>query len=519
MTDATYSFKIDWNNDGDFGDTGEDVTARVLGLRQSVGFRIGRDEARALSAISPSETSFELDNTSKDYSPDNGSSPLTGLVVPGRTVFIQATHLAVTRDLFTGFIDEFEIKPHISERSLRISALDMLAKFREAHPSTELFRSVQTGTAIGHLLDAMGWPAGDRDIDAGATTIRWWWADGEDGLSALQAIVESEGAPAVAYVDGSGIFVFRDRHHRLVYSASTTSQATFRSSGTEPTFCAPYTYELGWRDVINHVSVDVEERDPETTQTVFESEEVLQIPLGESRTVIANMNDPVYDAVTPVSGTDYTLVSGAVNIAISRTSGKTINIFITCTSGTAVIETVRLRAKPVTVTRTVRVEKNEPGSQTEHGVRTLQDAELKFANRNDADAIASVYLGQRSKRTPVVTFAVNNGNDTRYGQILDRAISDRIHVIETGQTFVDDDFFIEQITHDIGDVGEDHRVQFACERCPADAGVTPLYFEFDSASAGFNEGVFGESGVSFTGEVLILDDATKGQLNNRGLGF
>ncbi|MFT2016288.1 hypothetical protein ACMA1D_10660 [Streptomyces sp. 796.1] len=518
MTDATYTFSIDWDDDGDFGDAGENVSARVLGLRQAVGFRSGRDEARALSAVAPGETSFELDNESGDYSPDNPGSPLAGRLTPGKRVLVQATHQGVTRDLFQGYVDDFELLPDRESRSVKLSVLDMLSKFREAQPSTALFRSVQTGAAIHALLDVMGWPASLRDIDAGATTIRWWWADGEDALTALAGIVEAEGPPAIAYVSGSGAFVFRDRHHRLTRPASTTVQATFRPVGLEPTFASPMTYDIGWRDLVNQVTVDVEERDPQPTQVVWETDEIFTLGTGESRTIVVRTDDPFIDAEAPEAGTDFTLVSGSVTTTVTRASGQTTWIEITA-SANSVIEGLRLRAKPVTVSRTLRVEAKDSASQDVHGVRTLQDAELRFASRNDADAIANVIIGQRAKRLPVVTITVNSGNDTRITQILDRALSDRIHVVEPEQTFVDHDFFIDQIEHDIAQVGLDHRVAFSCERAPESAGATPNYFTFDSPTADFDNGVFAEAGVSFSSEIFVLDDPTMGQLDNRGLGF
>lgn len=87
---TTYNVAIDWTGDQDFADAGEDVSARVLDRGTTLTIRYGRDQARAFSPLAPGRAQFELDNRSRDYSPENTSSPLYGLVLPGRAVRIQA---------------------------------------------------------------------------------------------------------------------------------------------------------------------------------------------------------------------------------------------------------------------------------------------------------------------------------------------------------------------------------------------------------------------------------------------
>jgi hypothetical protein len=211
---------------------GEDVTSRVMGLRTPLSFQYGRDTARSLSEIQPGETSMTLLNDSRDYSPDNTGSPLYGLVMPGRACVVRATYNGKTHTLFNGFIDDFVLVPDAENQSLEVTALDVLQKLNEATISTELYHSIQTGTAIGYVLDAIGWPSDKRDLDQGASTIRWWWEEETDAFEALGKIVSAEGPPAFTFVDSAGNFVFRDRHHRVLTDTSITSQATF-VSGSE----------------------------------------------------------------------------------------------------------------------------------------------------------------------------------------------------------------------------------------------------------------------------------------------
>lgn len=544
MGDAQYFFYIDWNGDEDFTDADENVSGDVA-ARESVAFSHGRDEARALTAISAGETAFDLYNREGKYSPDNTNSPLYGNLVPGRKVLVQARHLGNTYTMFRGFIDQFEIKPSPHDPTVNLSILDLLHKFSVADMNTDMYPSLMTGEAVHVLLDAIGWPEGDdyRDIDSGATTLRWWAAAGNDALTTLTAILEAEGPPAVAYAEGDK-FIYRDRHHRLLRPESNSVVATFRSSGTEPTFCEPMTYNIGWKDLVNRIQITVAETIPDLLSDIFTSQDTIAMTSGESRTFeisgeggegaagnpgggstlggsSGGTSEGFVDALVPVEGIDYTLVSGAFDFTLSRTNGLTATLEVNCTS-TGSIVGLRVRGRSIIVRNESLVIHNDTGSQTEHGIKSLQDNEsLEMGNRHDALAIAKIITAQRSQRRPVVSITVNNGNDARLTQILERQISDRIHIIEPEQTFIHHDYFIDRIEHNVDAAGKDHRATFICERAleEADDPDPPVWFTFDDANAGFDEGAFIFQGMSFTETIMVLDDPTTGALGTGGLGW
>lgn len=518
-TDATYNFYIDWNNDGDFDDADENVSAYVL-ASGDVTVQYGRDGERSLSAISAGSVDLELDNRDGRFSPDNPSTPLADMLLPGRQVKIETVHLGITRTLFRGYIDEYELIPDKYAGTVKLTVLDMLNKLSAGRVSTIMYPSVQTGEAVGILLDAIGWPAGDRDIDSGATTLRWWFAEETDALAALGEVIGAEGPPALAYVEGD-TFVFRDRHHRLTRSESSVSQQSYTSGDTEPAFSAPMTYNIGWKDLANQVVIPVEENIPDLVSEIFSSEDAITMTSGQSIAIKIDQGEGFVDLLTPVEGLDYVLVSGAVTMGISRTSGASALLEINCQSA-AVIAGLKVRGRAIIARNTISIEYNDVGSQDDHGIRTLDDADLEVvSNQHDAWAIANIIVAQRAQRRPVVTITVNNGNDTRYYEILGRQVSDRIRITEGSQTFVDHEFFIERVEHSIAAAGKDHRVVFTCERAPSDTEDPdpPVFFTFGDASAGFNEGAFAETGISFTETIMILDDPANGALGTGGLGW
>ncbi|MCH9009046.1 MAG: hypothetical protein IIC21_00290 [Chloroflexi bacterium] len=93
MAQAKWLVKVDWNDDGDFSGSNEDVTADVFGLTL--------EQFRDLSSehIEAARLEMELRNDDHKYSPPNGSSPLSGNLKPGRKVWARAAYP------FDGFTD------------------------------------------------------------------------------------------------------------------------------------------------------------------------------------------------------------------------------------------------------------------------------------------------------------------------------------------------------------------------------------------------------------------------------
>ena len=86
MAQAKWLVQVDWNDDGDFSDSNEDVTSDVLGL--------SLEHFRDLTSehIESARLELELKNDGHKYSPSNGASPLTGNLKPGRKVWLRAAY-------------------------------------------------------------------------------------------------------------------------------------------------------------------------------------------------------------------------------------------------------------------------------------------------------------------------------------------------------------------------------------------------------------------------------------------
>lgn len=87
-----------------------------------------------------------------------------------------------------------------------------------------------TGTRVGRILDAAGWPSNLRAIDTGYSTCQAT-TFGDNALPLLQAVVDTE--LGRLYQDASGNIVFYDRLRIYFATRSTTVQATLSDVGTD----------------------------------------------------------------------------------------------------------------------------------------------------------------------------------------------------------------------------------------------------------------------------------------------
>jgi hypothetical protein len=85
-----------------------------------------------------------------------------------------------------------------------------------------------TGTRIGKILDQIGWPAAQRDIDTGQTTVQADPGNARTALAALQTIESTE--YGALYMDALGNFTFQDRE--LTSSSVAGTPVVFNDDGT-----------------------------------------------------------------------------------------------------------------------------------------------------------------------------------------------------------------------------------------------------------------------------------------------
>lgn len=511
-----YQLALDWFRQGTYGGVYDDVTSDVDDDEVQVSY--GRDQSTATSRGVAGKLSFSLNNRGRLYSYENTASPLAGRFVPGTPTRYQVSSEDSIYTLFDGVLDEVTSDPGSAARTVSGEALDVWAQLGDQKLSTPVYRGVRTGDAIGLVLDAIGWTGG-RDVDPGATVLPWWWEEDTDAATAVDRLIAAEGPPAVAYVQG-GVFVYRDRHHRLTRATSTTSQGVFthiEPAGTGP--AGDYkiekgsvSYDHGLKNIANSVTFTVDQRTADDVTEVWSSEDTLAVDSGQTVAVFARTDDPFINAVTP----DVSVLSGTVSVSLSRTSGQSVILSVTATGGPAVVTRLAFRANPIVVSRTVKVVVEDQASISMFGRRTWP-GEHGLSGAEDARAVAQRIVATYGQPRPTVVFSIpyvrGGPIPVRYlRQMLQRQVSDRI-TVRIDPLGINQDFTIEKITHRIRKHGLIHRVEFGCQ--VVDPAQPSNVLTFDVAGRGFNQGAFGVDGIDNPSTMFRFD--VPGQGFNQGV--
>jgi hypothetical protein len=509
MTVRGYTLGVDWSRDGSFAGTLEDVSPYVLA---EVTTSYGRERTQTDGALGSGQLAFALRNNGRWFSPENATSPIAGKVLPGCRTRFDKLYNGTLYTLFDGVLDDFSVDPSAAARDFTATALDAWGRPGAEKLSTPVHSGVRTGDAIGLILDAINW-TGARDIDAGATLITYWWEEGTDAATAVQKLVDSEGPPAIAYVQG-GTFVFRDRHHRLTRTASATSNGTFTHivpAGTGPVgdhkiLKDSFSYDHGLKHIANTATFSVDQREPGDTEEVWSTDTPITLAAGQVLPIEVQASDPFIGALLPVLDTDYTVAFGTVTVALSRTSGQSVLLTLTAGGTAAQVDRIGVRAVPLPVVRTVKISEEDTSSIGTYGRQTW-GRELPWAGVYDASAIAQRIVASYATARPVVTFEIAGVSAASLTQILARRISDRI-TIRNDEVGLNRDFIIEGIAHTVIKLGAIHKVRFTCEVTDPVQAVNA--FTFDVAGKGFDQGAFGVNGIDDAATMFRFDVAGQG---------
>jgi hypothetical protein len=207
------------------------VTVDVSNLVDSIKTNRGRT---ALSDIFQTGTmSLRIIDQNGDFNPMNPSSPYYELLTPMRKVTITASYEGTTYPIFAGYITSYNTTTPKDVGEIvytTVQAVDGFRLFQNAQITTVATTPAgqTTGTRIGKILDAIGWPSGMRDIDAGQTTVQADPGTLRTSLGAMQLVTSTEYGSL--YMDGFGHVVFQDR--QLTSTSVAGTPVDFNDDGT-----------------------------------------------------------------------------------------------------------------------------------------------------------------------------------------------------------------------------------------------------------------------------------------------
>jgi hypothetical protein len=194
-----------------------DATAVIVDVSSQIN-RIETNRGRtALSdQFQTGSLTLRIVDQNGDFNPQNTLSPYFTLLTPMKKVQITATYSGTTYPIFSGFITSYVTTyPDTSSFDdvaiTTIQAVDAfrLAQLAQISTVTGASAGDLSGTRINQILDEIDWPASQRDVDAGLTTLQADPGTNRTALQALQIATESE--YGAIYVDADNNFVFQDR--------------------------------------------------------------------------------------------------------------------------------------------------------------------------------------------------------------------------------------------------------------------------------------------------------------------
>ena len=508
MATGTYVLAVDWNNDGDFSDSGEDITARTMSLE----WKRGNDYASQLTGKGVAGVlNATLNNASGDYSTFNASSALYGNLLPGRKVKLTGNDGSTTRTLWQGFLDSIQPVPSATGANIaQLKAIGPLGYLNKFEVDTEMFAGKKAGELVGEVLDVAGWPDGDRDLDTGIISFPRFWCHGTKTLNALRLIEDNETGLLEESPDGK--IVYRDRHARSTDSKSTTSQATY-SDASGASLAYNHIVQIDpIKFIFNELKTNLQLHTASwivgasvlgSTTEVGDAVAVLwthpEAGLGSISPSISAGETKTFEALYPSSGsastaravdywqtpaatTDYLANDEAEGGGTNRTANLTISVtkkaqsmlisIETGHSGTVYITKLQARGNAVTAKDTFSVTATDATSQTAFGKRTFVHPGKFIPSTEEAQNWADFHVAAYGNPVPLLKLTlVGNRSTATLTDIMTRDISDLVYVTATNDSGlgIDEGFFVENVHHQV-DAQLNHRATFTLSQSSGYAG-------------------------------------------------
>lgn len=181
-----------------------------------------------------------FDNADRRFDPTNLDGPYVSAgrteIVPMRAFRLQATWAGVAYDVWAGFADEWRLdwsNADTAETTLTGTDGTKVVSNYDSVAGATVGGGETTGARINRVLDNAGWPAGERVIDNGLTTVQ---STDLANNAWTEILLTADTEIGEVYFDAANRVVFRGRQAILTEPRSITSQATFGCDPGELTY-------------------------------------------------------------------------------------------------------------------------------------------------------------------------------------------------------------------------------------------------------------------------------------------
>lgn len=503
----TFKFYVDWENNNDFTDSIDDISADVLNAEWQLGIR------KPFQDVSDGATAkLTLDNSGAKYTPENASSALYGYLLPQRRIKITNDDGVTVRTMFVGWIEfpsvnwtpasastgkihatlmgqgakllldnlEARLEQYTDVTADEVIA-DVLVQATIPPASPGLWVLGQPGSTELGETTVLGSASDYSDLEVGITTFPTYGdKETRSGWDVIKEVTTAERGRF--YFDRDGKAIFWNRHHLLT---DTTNDGTVNtSSGYMPTGLK-YTYG---DQVVNVVKIDANPRQTGNSETLWSLDRTVTIPAQETINfdIRLRKSNGQFAGASSLSGSP-TFSSGTAVVTVTAEGGKAAVAVANSASQQAIMTGLTVTGAPTIQQNAMSVTVEDSTSISAYGKRGLQVSLGPVEDYDDVRDIAQFELNRRKDPSGNVSELefVNKDNGTANLHQLTWKIGTRLNVVASELSH-DSDYFIIGERHKWGS-GEVHK--------------TTYYLEPASKSQFW---ILGQSGFTELGETTTL---------------
>ncbi|HLA87362.1 MAG TPA: hypothetical protein VJL10_05045 [Anaerolineales bacterium] len=192
-----YGLEIDWDNDGLFNGS-NDAFWMIPGGWESARGRENfiKSSGDGFERIDAGTCTIFLDNTDGRYTPRNVNSPLYPHLLSNEPrlvrYWVKNKETGNFYNIIAGLMISFRPQNDSRGRSkLRIDIRDGMDYLHGQNVNVDIQTGIGTDTAIGLVLDDVGWLWG-RNLENGVDTIPYWWVYNRSPYTTIMNLAESE---------------------------------------------------------------------------------------------------------------------------------------------------------------------------------------------------------------------------------------------------------------------------------------------------------------------------------------
>lgn len=492
---ATYALVVDWNNNGSFADSGDDISADLFA------FTIDRGFASPLARVAQAgRMTVSLFNTSKQYSPK-----LQANVLPSRAVRLNMTVGVTTVTLFRGFLKKIVPAPDIfGMKTVTIECVDAMEILDRVEASIPIIEYGRADQVIAAAVSAVYTPP-STSYESGINVFPYagdrWTEAGEWGIGFERSRASQKIADACAsdwgrfFINKAGGPTYKNRHYTAF---NTTTLITLNGEFSN------LNYEKSDGEVYNQIEVTCHPRvigaEYEVLGRLSQSR-APRIEANASQTFKLDYRDPSNPALrigarsllNLVSGTDYKCTDDeggeGTDVTASITPSYTLKADtaeVTLTNALSqpvYVQTLQVRGLPVRVREEVTKVSSDVTSINAYQKRTLSINAPLMNNDYEAQRLSEHLLALWKDPRDVVTGITLEGlfSDTWLAAIRDMELLDRVVLTEAQTGLSSYAGYVYRMQHQ-ADADNGHRVTFDLET--AYALGTPFRLDTSALNSG-----------------------------------